>query len=105
MSAYAWIITRDHLDEPGSDYSALGVTGPADASTELLADVQRSGPHRHRFRMYDDDGELYFSGCGTWLPDADAIEEGCYGPLADYGAPDSGCTLIEWDGHPEWNCG
>jgi hypothetical protein len=38
--------------------------------------------------MYDDDGLLYYSGKSS--------EYATFDPLDDYGAPNAGCTSIEW---------
>jgi len=73
-STYNWIITTDHLDE-----SANGVEGPHGLS--IHADNQTL------FRMYDDDGILYYSG-KIW-GDFDGFE-----PLDDFGTPNAGCTWI-----------
>jgi hypothetical protein len=102
-ASYAWMITKDHLDdEPGGSFS---VSGPSDAPDDLLAALAKG--RGHTFRLYDDDGELYYTGRGTWRGDAAGEapdEDACYGPLGDYGAA-SGCVLVRWHGHSEWDCG
>lgn len=109
--SYAWIIDRDHLEGSEEDY-AKGVTGPRDAPDVLieLLDIhatnqlaERHGAEIFRFRMYDDDNILYFT--GRMVTDEGATEEACYGPLGDYGAPAAGAVLIKYQGHPEMDCG
>lgn len=115
--SYAWIIDRDHLFGPGgefskdddaSTYDATGVMGPSAAPDELLERLKAG--EGLKFRMYDDDGELYFTGraigVGEDAPDGEGVtEEFAYGPLGDFGAGNSGCTRITWDGHPDWEIG
>lgn len=96
---YAWKITKDHIAE-GDDHPAVDITGPYRATEDDLARLDDPS-QRHKFRLYDDDGMLHFEGFGVGTED----EEGCYGPLGDFGTPYSGCTYIRWDGHPEWDCG
>lgn len=89
-STYGWIITRDLTveDEPGDE----GVVGPRDIAPETedtLTAPRSSG--RRAFRMYDDDGELYYTGYYAG-PDDDSM----FGPLDDFGAPNAGCTTIRY---------
>lgn len=117
---YAWLITHDHLFGPGgefakdndaSDLDSTGVMGPGDAPAKML-EALKAG-RGYVFRMYDDDGELYFTGLAVGDeteidasgPVVGVTEEFAYGPLGDFGAGNSGCTRITWDGHPEWECG
>jgi len=95
---YAWRVTKDHSDEDGPH--PFNIVGPSDATD---ADVARldDPSERHVFRLYDDDGNLMASGFGVH----DGDEDGCIGPLADFGEGYYGCTYIRWQGHPEWDCG
>lgn len=91
---YAWRITTDHLWEPGDlvDDEA-GTTGPSDAPEDLLAQLEAG--KGTTFKMYDDDGELYYTGRilhAVENPDADAD----FGPLWDFGTPNAGCTEIRY---------
>lgn len=68
-----WIIDIDHIADPGarprSNCNAVGVRGPwqyEGDGTELTC----------RFRMYDDDGELYYEGRSAWED---------FDPLDDFG--------------------
>ena len=98
-TGYAWIITKDHLGD-----NEEGTTGPRAATEEDLARLKAG--EGNTFRMYDDDGELYYT--GRLVVSGDLTyddEEACFGPLDDYGTPNAGCTSIRWHGHPERDCG
>lgn len=90
----AWIITKDILagpgEEPGTNRNAVGVMGPSDISDavqeQLLARKGRA------FRMYDGDNVHYYS--GRFIGDSEG-EEG-FAPLEDFGAPNAGCTRIDY---------
>lgn len=86
---YAWVITQDHLDNPG-DRGKSGPRGPADHLSIMLM-----AGHGKDFRMYDDDGELYYS--GTIVGDYDGFE-----PLDDFGMPNAGCTSIAYKDNGKW---
>lgn len=102
MSAdYAWIVDTDHLFENGSADAPndAGTTGPRDADPGLLAALvsglpggaEVDGITVQNFRMYDDDGALYYT--GRYLgPD----DDGMFGPLDDFGKPNAGCTDIHY---------
>ncbi|AOT25009.1 hypothetical protein PBI_KALPINE_90 [Mycobacterium phage Kalpine] len=110
MSDYAWIIDKDHLYEPGGICGdEAGVIGPHDAnlsegSDDPKAELTRNYQRHNQFRMYDDDGELYYTGTLFWNGD-EPEEEFVYGPLGDFGMPNAGCTDIRYTGHREWDCG
>jgi len=59
-AVYAWIITHDHTD-PNPASNAEGISGPVNAPAVLLEALDTPG-RGHRFRLYDDDGTLYYSG-------------------------------------------
>lgn len=102
MTAYGWIIDKDHTadadDEPGTYMNAVGIVGPSDIPDDLKG-VLESGKGR-RFRMYDDDGELYYE--GRWVGPNWACHDGRYlassafGPLWDFGKPNAGATEIRY---------
>lgn len=98
---YAWTITEDKICD-GDD---TGITGPSDAPRHLLARLRDNPDACHTFRMFDDDGELYYIGKAAWDEPAEGTEEACAGPLDDFGRPNAGCTLITWQDHPEWDIG
>ncbi len=99
---YAWVIDRDYLCE--QDASAgrndVGTSGPHDADPDFL-DRLANG-YGHKFRIYDDDGELYYS--GRFIADdgiAGHVEDGWhseygFGPLDDFGTPNAGATEIRY---------
>lgn len=105
-NTYGWVIEKDHLADD-DEKSAAGITGPSEAPDELLVAVQeRKG---HVFKLYDDDGELYYTGRLLTNHESDspfALEEHeAFAPLDDFGMGWAGCTLVRWPGHSEWDCG
>lgn len=104
-SDYAWIIDKDHLADAG-DSGEAGVAGPRGANGETKEALSRNYSHHHQFRMYDDDGELYYTGTMFWNGAANAPdEEACYGPLGDFGMPNAGCVVVKYTDKPQWDCG
>jgi hypothetical protein len=89
-SSYAWRITRDHLES--ETVSIHGPHNATDAQLAILAHPIKNADQLTRFRIYDDDDELYFS--GVFLGDSESEE--AFGPLDDFGAPDSGATRIDY---------
>lgn len=87
MSKYAWIITQDNID----DGDSLNVIGPRNASFDAEF-IKNNGD---KFRMLDDDGEIYYYGYFYAQPDHDAPDEG-FEPLMDFGMPNAGCTEIQY---------
>lgn len=88
---YGWIITRDYLSEQwGSEDSEAGIYGPHGCSKNLH-DALLSGKG-HKFKMYDDDDELYYKGLFIGDPES---EDG-FAPLDDFGTPNAGCTRIDY---------
>lgn len=101
MLDYGWIITKDHLcDEFGGD-SEVGTMGPFGILPEV-EEALKSGKG-HTFRMYDDDGELYYTG-RTYAINDNMSDDACYAPLGDFGMPGAGAVEIRYHGHSEWNC-
>ncbi len=98
---YGWIITKDHLTEE-SDDSEVGVIGPRDIPESLEAQLKAG--KGHTFRMYDDDGELYYTGKAVWSAKGEPSEAGMVAPLRDFGTPNAGAVLIKWHGEPDWTC-
>lgn len=101
----AWIITKDKIADKdakeGTNLNAKGLTGP---STATDADVARlKAGEGKRFRMLDDDGEIYYY--GRQLEESECTEEyenGFWGaesefaPLDNFGRPNAGCTDIQF---------
>lgn len=77
---YIWRITLNHMSG-----NLCTITGPENADERLLEDVGET------FELYDDDGELYFT--GTIHGHFTGFE-----PLDDFGQPGYGCTEIRYDG-------
>jgi hypothetical protein len=103
MTMHAWIITKDHLcDGEYIDRDEAGVCGPSDADEDLLRRV-KAGEGK-TFRMWDDDGELYYTGRLLTTEDRWGEEDVMVAPLRDFGTPNAGAVLIKWHGHPEWTC-
>lgn len=105
---YGWLITRDLItdgtDPTGTNGNAGGVRGPHDLDPDvetLLLVAGKLGKKRaydehpdvQFFRMYDDDGNLYYTGC--YLATDDTDPDG-FEPLDDFGAPNAGCTRIDY---------
>ena len=102
----AWIITKDKIADAdakeGTNSNAKGLTGPRIATDN---DIKRlKAGEGVRFRMLDDDGEIYYY--GRWLEEDDCTgeyEDGFYGaepefsPLDNFGRPNAGCTEIQYD--------
>lgn len=85
-----WIITRDFIAEPDEE-DAEGTYGP-DSFRGDPETLKRSG---RRFRLLDDDGEVYYEGRWNGL---EGDEADAFGPLHDFGGPNAGCTEMQyWD--------
>ena len=80
MSQAKWRITKDHIGIGEAD----GVSGPWGCPD----DSKDAGFTWTKFRMFDDDGELYYEG---------VMNEHCEGfePLDHFGAPNAGCTFMK----------
>jgi hypothetical protein len=86
-SEYGWIITKDHLFRQfeAADVDRTGTIGPRNITDEMTEQLVNG--EGNRFRMYDDDGNLYYE--GRYLGDLE------YGdPVIDFGGPDAGCTYM-----------
>lgn len=109
----AWIITEDKItdkDAPeGTNLNAKGLVGPS-CITEADEARLRAGEGK-RFRMKDDDGEIYYY--GRWLETdecteqyeggvGEAWQDGECAPLDNFGRPNAGCTQLEYaEGHDD----
>ena len=86
---YHWTITKDHIMDPEHDRDEAGIVGPCCAT--FTAEQIAEHPKALEFRLYDDDGELYYT--GFYLgPDYETQ----FAPLDDFGMPNSGCTSIHY---------
>ena len=93
-TSVAWIITKDLIaktgDIPGTNLNAVGLAGPRNATeVELAALALGEGT---KFKMFDDDDELYYE--GLFL--GDATSEEAFEPLDGFGLPNAGCTRIDY---------
>ena len=80
-----WTITEDKIDNG----ERVGTVGPKGA--DLSHQAIKNHPERKAFKMYDDDGNHYYSGFYVG-PD----DESLFAPLDDFGKPNSGCTEIHY---------
>jgi len=92
----AWTITKENIAEPGdppaTNTNARGMTGPR--TVTLTARQIIDHPAAKRFRMLDDDGEIYYEG---FLVGGDE-----FAPLDDFGEPNAGCTCIQIFEDGQW---
>lgn len=103
----AWIITKDKIasDEDkaanplgGCNLFAAGLCGPSQASPR---DVERlMNGEGIKFRLLDDDGEVYYYGrrleesdCTEWYEEH--IGESELAPLDNFGRPNAGAVIQE----------
>lgn len=91
-----WTITKDHIADPdapaGTNLNAVGIVGPSSAT--LPADQIAAHPAAVSFRMYDDDGELYYEGA--------LVGDDPFAPLDGFGMPNAGCTRIDRFENGRW---
>ena len=91
-----WTITKDFIADSAarnpSNANAVGMVGPRAA--RLTAEEIVRHPQARRFRMRDDDGELYYEGVMVVTPEDG--DEGEFRPLSDFGMPNAGATSIEY---------
>jgi hypothetical protein len=98
MSSYAWVITVDHLYEPGDELpSRVGTQGPRDATEAQFA---RAATEGREWRVLDDDGIVYYEGT-IWTEDESSTELD-FSPLWDFGQPDAGAVAIQYREGGEW---
>ena len=91
-----WVITKDLIGDASapqpSNLYAVGMVGPRGA--KLTAEEIASHPQGRRFRIRDDDGELYYEGIMVVAPEDG--EDAGFRPLWDFGMPNAGATAIEY---------
>jgi hypothetical protein len=93
---YYWIIEKDHTADStapkATNANAVGLTGPKDP-----VDAPPANWACHPFKMYDDDGELYYEGKLYFDPEYEDVEpEVWFFPKDDFGEPNAGCTEIHY---------
>ena len=85
-SGCVWHVTQDHLaSQFPEDFPSNGLDG-SHVRSFGWDETNPEKADRISFRMYDDDGELYFTGECT---------DQCFCPL-DWGRADSGATEIKY---------
>tara|TARA_R110002073_G_scaffold229782_2_gene390675 strand:- start:2446 stop:2847 length:402 start_codon:yes stop_codon:yes gene_type:complete len=90
MNKYAWKITEDHCDS-----ESLNTFGPCDITPEQEAALNNG--KGEAFRMYDDDGELMYSGViADFANRRGSVSYSGFEPLEDFGMPNVGCTEIHY---------
>lgn len=84
-AAYRWIVDAGHNCCRGDRFP---VEGPAGLDRAIQTNPVE-------FRMFDGDGELYYSGWlyGDWTG---------FEPLEDFGLPNAGCTRIDHKTNGVW---
>jgi len=87
MANYTWIITEDHISD---SKAGVNVMGPRDMHLGT-PDQVKGHPGAQPFKLYDDDGVLYYEGLYVG-PDDDSL----FGPLDDFGLPNAGCTSVHY---------
>mgnify|MGYP001587923694 CR=1 FL=1 len=81
-----WTITRDFLEQPG--VAGTCSTDFRDSEASLL---------KHRFRLLDGDGEVYYEGRSD-----DCDSQQAFAPLDDFGVGFAGCTEIRYNVDGLW---
>jgi len=91
---FAWMITKDHICEGEQD----GLISPTNwCRVEIV-----SCPHQQKFKMYDDDGILYYDGIISYDDPELMNSEIDFSPLDDFGTPNAGCTSIRYLINGSW---
>ena len=85
-SIYNWIITNDYIENGLEN----GTMGPGPGYAQKAKQICYPD-NMALFKMFDDDGKLYYAG-KIW-GDYDGFE-----PLDDFGMPSAGCTEIQLRG-------
>lgn len=94
---YGWIIDTDHLynpERPSTDKDDAGRMGPSNITPDVQARL-KAGEGR-KFRMYDSDQELTYSGRILTPADPEGGGEEDFGPLEDFGKGNASCTEIRY---------
>lgn len=89
-----WIITKDKIDCGEADgVRSRGKFIFDDKKRKFMTCDYKELP-THRFRMLDDDEEVYYEGYTSISSSFD--------PLDDFGMPNAGCTDIQYRENGEW---
>jgi len=97
LPPYYWVITKDKLARPGGR-SDVGVGGPRYTGItheEIMDRLKKANVEWTRFRMLDDDGNIYYYGK---MYANEQLKGGMveFSPLHNFGAPNAGCTEIQY---------
>jgi len=91
-----WTIKKDYIADAAarkpSNANAVGKVGPRNA--KMNAEQIVGHPHARKFRIKDDDGELYYEGVMVITPEDGPDAD--FRPLDDFGTPNAGATTIEY---------
>jgi len=82
-----WKITKDLID----DSKNVG-------TSSCNCDEAKASLLKHRFRLLDDDGEVYYEGVSD-----DCDSQRAFAPLDDFGEGKAGCTEIRYLRDGRWN--
>jgi hypothetical protein len=106
-----WVITKDHLFDPKWELPSREGYGQIDSATVVdegnmifgrrisvetdINPAEITDPVK--FRLYDDDMELYYSGVITeeWLNGTEEYETLAFAPL-NFAEADAGCTIMDY---------
>jgi len=81
-----WTITRDLLDG-----------GKKVGTSSCNFNEAKTAEIKHRFRLLDDDGEIYYEGLSD-----DCDSQRAFAPLDDFGRGYAGCTEIHYLVNGTW---
>lgn len=81
-----WTITNDLVDD-----------GKKVGTSSSNFDEAKASSLKHRFRLLDDDGEVYYEGVSD-----DCESECAFAPLDDFGQGYAGCTEIHYFDGQSW---
>ena len=82
-----WTITNDLID-----------AGKKVGTASCDFDEAKTALLRHRFRLLDDDGEIYYEGLSD-----DCDSQRAFAPLDDFGLGYAGCSEIHYLNGHTWN--
>lgn len=81
-----WTITNDLVDD-----------GKKVGTASVNYDEAKATLLKHRFRLLDDDGEIYYEGLSD-----DCDSQRAFAPLDDFGKGHAGCTEIQYLENGAW---
>ena len=88
----AWVVTKDHLEPELSEYNRKGTGQWQGKTAPELKDLP------HRAKLYDDDGELYYTvAFDDWADEHDEEYGGLYEAWR-WGMYDAGATDLRVNG-------